>query len=166
MSNETSAETGVVNYYEMSKAEIERAVTFEEAIGELNDRGIDSADVTLVLNPYETLNKDKDALLERPFLIRSAKFMVDKQTGKEYVNLWVVREDDRLFRVTDGSTGIFAQMNAEVERRLETGHKTPYNYFLVANGLRKSEFGIDKDGNTVELGDPTMVSKAATYYLA
>jgi len=160
------AGTTVSKQFEMGKTEIETIVSFAESLGEALPHGLDQASITVIANPYEALNKDKDALLDRPFMIRAVKFLTDEQTGQEYLNMWVVRDDDRLFRVTDGSTGIYAQMDSLVAKRINENHPTPYNFFLVPNGLRKSEFGIDEDHNTVKLGDPSMVSKAATYYLA
>jgi len=149
---------------QMPKQVYEGALNFAEAQAEAERiAGVEYA--TVVLNPYAPLNQDKSPLVDRPFVIRHVRFQTDKVTGANYLNMWVVRDDDALFRVTDGSTGIYAQMTQLVEERLDSDHPTPYDGFIVANGLRFSEYGLDKNNKAVDLGDKTAVSKGTTYYL-
>lgn len=123
-------------------------------------------DATVVLDPWEKLNQDKSPLVDRPFVLQHVKFMTDRETSANFANMFVVREDDRLFRVTDGSTGMYSQIAALVQDRLNAKHAHPYGPFVFPNGLRVSEFGIDKNGKAVTLGDPSQVGKGATYYFA
>lgn len=157
--------TGEVVDTVLRREVIDAPVTFLEAISEAEAFGLSEADYTVVTNVYEPLKKDKDALIGVPFFIRNVRFSQDKTTKKEFVILHVVDERNNRYLVTDGSTGLFTQISRIVEQRIDAGSPTPYNFILCANGLRKSEFGIDKDGNTVAIGDPALESKAATYYI-
>lgn len=162
------AQTGTdVSAFEMDKDTIETAYTFADAVAEAEKQsGVTRDNMVEVLNPYEALNKDKSPLLDKPFFVRHVKFQEDATTHQQYLNMWVVTEDNKLYRVTDGSTGIYEQMKKLVEKRLNEGHKTPYNFYFFPGGLRKSDFGLDADNNAVPLNDPSVVSKATTYYLA
>jgi hypothetical protein len=132
-------------------------VSFEEAIAQ---SGLTEAQATVIIDPYTTLNQDKDVLIDTPFFIRKVVFSEDKTTHKPYAVVWLVTNANQLFRMTDGSTGIYKQLVAICA---EAGRGAG---FLIANGLRKSEYGVNKKGEAVELGAPDMDSKAATYYLA
>lgn len=148
----------------ISKQELSVPLGFAEAQAEAAAAGV--TNTAVILDPYETLNADKDPLVDRPFFIRAIKFMIDQSTGAEYANLWCVRDDNRLYRVTDGSTGIYQQLVELVKERIATNHPTPYNFFLIANGLKRSDYGVNAANKAVPLGDPSQVSKATTYYLA
>jgi hypothetical protein len=156
--------TGEVTAFTLPKNESQRALTFAEALAEAAAHGAETSSIT-ILDPYEKVNKEKNVLLDRPLLVRAVKFMVDRATGNEYANFWVIRDDDRLFRVTDGGSGMYRQIGELVEERLAAGHPTPYNYFLFPNGLQKSEYLLDAAGNiTEDEGEAT--AKGATYYFA
>lgn len=131
------------------KDSINDVMTFDEAIAA---GGIPLEDTIVVINPYTVLNKDKDALLNKPFFIRMVKFTVDTDTGAEYAVFYAVTRDNEMFVVTDGSTGIHKQLISLVER-----YQRDYS-FLIANGLRKSDYKIESGENK---GKP-----ATTYYLA
>lgn len=148
------------------KAEYEVApASFADALAQIG-ANVSETDAHVIVDAWQKLNQDKDPLVGRPFTIQHVAFMEDPKTHNPYVNLWVVRDDDALFRVTDGSTGIFQQVTKLVEDRLAAGHAYPYDYYIIDNGLTRSDFMIDKNGKAVPDDDPTGVSKAATYYLA
>lgn len=149
----------------ISKTSLDTPMSFEEALAEASEFKLSEADYVVVTNIYEPLGKNKDELLGRPFFIRNVRFSADKVTGNPFVILHAIDQQNNRWLVTDGSSGIYTQMNALVTARIQNNHPTPYNFFLVANGLRKSEFGIDDKGNAVPLGDETAVSRGATYYL-
>lgn len=152
----------------MDKEQYETALTFSDAVTEATNAGLGREDMLTVLNPYEAMNQDKSALLDVPFMIRHVAFLVDEKTQNGYLNMWVITENDKLYRVTDGSTGIHKQMLALVGKRLEEGHKTPYDYFVVPGGLRSSTFDVDASGIPIKKGDTTtkVSSTATTFYLA
>ena len=152
----------------MDKEQYETALTFAAAVSEATNAGLGREDMLTVLNPYEAMNQDKSALLDVPFMIRHVAFLTDEKTGNGYLNMWVITENDKLYRVTDGSTGIHKQMLSLVGKRLDEGHKTPYDYFVVPGGLRSSTFDVDANGTPIRKGDTeTKVSSTATtYYLA
>lgn len=149
----------------ISRDSLDTALTFAEAVSEAEAYGLSPEEYTVVTNIYEPLGKNKDALLAKPFFVRSVRFSADKITGNPFVILHVVSHDGNRYLVTDGSSGIYKQMDALVTRRITEGHKTPYNFYMIANGLRKSEFGINANGETVALGAADMKERAATYYL-
>ena len=146
----------------------EAPVTFAAAVQEAIDQGVTREQMLTVLNPYETLNQDKSALLDVPFMIRHVAFLIDEKTQRGYLNAWVITNADKLYRFTDGSTGIHKQMAAIVSKRLDDDHPTPYDYFVVPGGLRYSEFDVDAGGVPIKKGDTTtkVSSTARTYYLA
>ena len=152
----------------MAKDQYETALTFAEAVGEATTAGLSKEDMLTVLNPYEAMNQDKSPLLDVPFMIRHVAFLTDEKTGNGYLNMWVITEGDKLYRVTDGSTGIHKQMLALVGKRLEEAHPTPYDYFVVPGGLRSSTFDVGADNKPIKKGDTTtkVTSTATTYYLA
>lgn len=125
--------------------ELNAVRTFDELIA---STGIPEADLVVIVNPYTVLNKDKDALLNKPFFIRHVRFTADKQTGAPFCVFYAVTKDNEMFVVTDGSTGIYAQLQKITEDYGRQGN------FLIANGLRKSDY-------LAENGQP-----ATTYYLA
>ena len=152
----------------MEKDQYESALTFADAVAEATAAGLKRDDMLTVLNPYEAMNQDKSALLDVPFMIRHVAFLVDDKTERGYLNMWVITENDKLYRVTDGSTGIHKQMLALVGKRLEENHRTPYDYFVVPGGLRSSTFDVDAENKPIKKGDKTtkVASTATTYYLA
>lgn len=153
----------------LNRDQVDEVLSFREVLAEANTHGLSPDQVTVLFNPYTTLNQNKDPLLEVPFIIRAVKFHDDpKPNGEvvEYANAWCITEDDKLFRLTDGSTGIFQQLKKIVTKRIEDKHPTPFNYIGVPNGLRKSEYWINKDGKPVDDDSPERDRQATTYYLA
>lgn len=152
----------------MDKEQYETALTFEDAVKEAVGAGLTREDMLTVLNPYEAMNQDKSPLLDVPFIIRHVAFLMDEETKNPYLNMWIITEGNKLYRVTDGSTGIHKQMLALVGKRLDENHLTPYDYFVVPGGLRASEFKVGADGKPIKKGDTTtkVTGSATTYYLA
>lgn len=152
----------------MQKEQYETALTFADAVDEAKGAGLTREDMLTVLNPYEAMNQDKSALLDVPFMIRHVAFLVDEKTINPYLNMWVITEGNKLYRVTDGSTGIHKQMLGLVGKRLDENHPTPYDYFVVPGGLRASIFDVDAEGTPIKKGDKEtkVASTATTYYLA
>lgn len=126
------------------QGDINSVATFEELAANAE---------TLVFNPYEVINKDKDALIGVPFVIRHGRIATDQNTFQDYAVLYVVTKDNDMYVVTDGSTGIMAQYVAKVN---EYGKPGP---FLIPNGLRKSEYLYEDPISGVK-------SPAVTYYFA
>ena len=131
------------------KESINDVMTFDEAIAA---SGLRVEDTIVVINPYTVINKDKDALLNKPFFIRMVRFAIDEETGAEYAVFYAVTRDNEMYVVTDGSTGIHQQLLKLVDK-YDRDHS-----FLIANGLRKSDYKIADGENK---GKP-----ATTYYLA
>lgn len=164
------AETAVSPLVARQKSDVARNTFDPTLIPASFSSAMDSAiaenpNAVVILDAWEKLNQDKTPLIDRSIVISYVKFMTDKETGANYVNMWVVRDDDRLYRVTDGSTGIYDQMSAKVAELLAADDPHPYGPFVFPNGLRVSEYGLDKNNKPVPLGDPSAVSKGATYYL-
>lgn len=149
----------------LTRDELDTPLTFEEAWAEISDHGLSENDVVLVTNVYEPLGKNKDPLVAKPFVVRSVKFSADKVTGNPFVIMHCIDQQNNRWLLTDGSSGIYKQMDAQVAKRMEDGHPYPFNFYVVANGLRKSEFGIDANGSAVPLGDSMAVDRGATYYI-
>lgn len=151
----------------LSNDELNEVIDFDAAVAQA---GLREEDMVLIASPYTVLNQDKDPLLATPFFIRSVRFAEDVESVNEngepsqYCVLHVVDRANNMFVVTDGSTGIFKQIMREVEKRIENGHATPTQNFMVVNGLRKSTYKIGADNKPVAKGKPGR--DAATYYFA
>lgn len=145
-------------------------VTFDEALAEAQKAGLSESDMVVVSNPYIVLNKDKDVLLDKPFFVKLVRFTTDAETGNPFAILYAIAQDNSMYVITDGSKGIFTQAQAIVKQRIKDGNPTPFQNWLVANGLRKSEYPLGVDNLPLTKADiqagvkPS--GKGVTYYLA
>lgn len=138
-------------------------LTFEEAIAAA---GLTEEQMVFVASNYRVLTgDDKSELIAKPFFIRLARFAIDPETDRPYVVLYVVTKDNEMLILTDGSTGIYKQISKRVAERIEDKHPTPVENWMVVNGLRVSEYGIDADGNPVAAGVKP-AGKARTFYIS
>jgi len=153
--------TDVANYRVLSADELNATVSFEEALAQ---SGLTSEQIVVVASPYTVLNKDKGILVDNPFFIRNVRFATDEDSGNEYAVFYAVTRANEMYVVTDGSTGIRAQLKSIVAQREKDGHPTPTQNFLVANGLRVSEYGLNADNKPAKAGEK-VTGKASTYYL-
>lgn len=144
----------------LSQDVLNTPVTFSQATGELG-----SIPEAFVASPYTVLtNREKDALINRPFYIRAVRFTTDPKTEQSYVIVYGVTEDDFMFIFTDGSTGVYSQLRTEVQARIDDNHPTPYEGILVANGLRVSEYDLNAENKPAKPGEK-VTGRGATYYL-
>lgn len=96
--------------------------------------------------------KDKNELLNVPFLILEWKFVKDPDTGNDYVSVLVMHAvTGTKGRFNDGSTGIYAQL------RQVTNEYGINGGVAVKHGLRKSTYDKEVDGK---------MQKATTFYLS
>lgn len=135
----------------ISSEELNTAVTIQEAIAAAQAMGLTEEDMTVVVNPYEVLNQDKDPLLGVAFFIRYVRFAVDEKTGAEYAVLYCVTRENKMYVVTDGSTGIYRQL-----LKIVADYGRDVNFF-IPSGLRKSDYEVEINGRK---------QPATTYYLA
>lgn len=147
---------------------LDAPISWEAALNEL---GLAEAEMVLVGSAY-TVEKDKDKLLSEPFYIREVRFATDPVTDNEYAVLYCVAKADHIGQIiiTDGSTGIHRTISAAVASRIAEGHPTPYNGYIIPNGLRKSDYPTDADGKPLtkkELADGVKPKgMGTTYYFA
>jgi hypothetical protein len=132
--------------------DLNTVVTMRDAVEAALATGLTRDDVEVIVSPYEVLNKDKSPLLNVPFFIRKVAFKKDPETEGGYAVVHLVDANDKLWVMTDGSTGIYTQLVKIVEN---AGRD---HDFFIANGLRKSDYKIPDGPNA---GQP-----ATTYYLA
>jgi hypothetical protein len=162
----TNATEIVVANSVLSRAQLDAPVSFHEAMAEL---GLAQAEMVLMGSAY-LIEKDKDKLLSLPFYIREVRFAEDAETGNEYAVLYVVTERDEQLIITDGSTGIHAQISAAVQARIASDHVAPFNGYIIPNGLRKSEYSTGENGAPLtkeQLKAGVKPSgKGVTYYFA
>lgn len=153
----------VAELRQLSADDVNAVLTFDEAIAA---SGFNQEDILFLGSPYRILKGDEKAELENvPFFIRSWRFAIDKDTERPYVVVHTVTKENELIILTDGSTGIFAQLDKLSRQRIAAGHATPFENALVANGLRYSEYGVTAEGKPAKAGEK-IDSKARTYYLA
>lgn len=147
----------------MDEATINRVASFQEALQTAAQvTGFTQADLVYQASAYPLL-ENKDALIGVPFIIMEAKFSESKKyknadgVGNRFVILYVVTEQDEKWTVTDGSTGIAADIERLITEREEKGLMPSNQAILVKNGLTRSDYEYtDEKGN---------VSDASTYYL-
>lgn len=102
-----------------------------------------------VLGDGFELLKDKDKLVNVPFIILNYSFHKDEKTGQEYAVVRLVTINDQKVIITDGGTGIYAQLRDLSARGI--------NGAIGVNGLRVSEYEVEVDGKS---------SVAKTHYLS
>lgn len=150
----------------LTRQQLDAPITFAEAMQEL---GLAQAEMVLVGSAY-TVERDKDKLLSEPFYIREVRFATDETSEQDYAVMYLVTAKDEQLIITDGSTGIYRTISFAVKQRIDEGHPTPYNGYIIPNGLRKSEYPIHKDGTPLskrEIAAGVKASgKASTYYFA
>jgi hypothetical protein len=140
-------------------ATVNDVVSFSDIQSMARVAGLDEADVVFLANPYTVLqNRDKDKLIGIPFMIRYWRFTQDEKTKRYYVVAYCVTRDDEMFILTDGSTGIKAQLASLTVKRKEDGHKFPDQYAMIVSGLTRSDYDYEDDKGEI--------SEAHTYYLA
>lgn len=96
--------------------------------------------------------KDKNILVNKPFLILDWRVNVDPDTGNKYVNVLIMGPNGDKARFNDGGVGVCKQLMQVQEQYGIIGIECKY-------GLRKSEY-------TVPQGDGKPPTKAVTFYLA
>lgn len=130
-----------------------------ELVGLPSFSDADADMAVVIVDPYTKL-ADKDVLVGRAFDIVNAKIITDRETGNTYWMFEIVDVEDNLWRMTDGGTGIASQF-PELLAKYGAGR------MRFANGLRVSEYAVDKDGLPVtpERGNKAH-GKAKTYYFA
>lgn len=94
--------------------------------------------------------KDKDKLVDTPFLVCDFRFITDPDTEREYVSVLVMNANGEKARFNDGSTGVYAQLKSVHEQYGVIG-------ITCKNGLRKSGYTKEINGK---------MEKATTYYLS
>lgn len=155
----------LVNPALLAREEINLAVTFEEALAIAAQKtGLTSDALAFIGSPYTVLKgTDKDKLVDEPLFVRNWRFAMDDETEREYAVMHVVTKREvmpdmgSLFIITDGSTGICAQLRAETEKRVGDSHPTPTQNLLIPNGLTRSDYTIE--------GDDGKPQDATTFYL-
>lgn len=147
-------------FYSQTEDELNSFMTFDEAFIHAN---LSEADLTFQGSLYSAV--EKDALVNRPFKIRSWKFS-NGDYGKYVIAFIVIHGTNENVLFTDGSAGIYRQLEHVTQDRLKNDNPYPLEYLLVPNGLRASEYGLDEFNQPVKLGDPAAVSRAKTFYLA
>lgn len=146
--------------------EINTPVTFEEALA---SSGLNEEEYSFISSPYTVLKDDGKMQLENvPFYVKAWNFSRDTETGNPYVILYVVTKNNDMFIITDGSTGIFAQMTELTKKRIAQGHAHPVEHLMVANGLRVSEYALHKENGELRpaKAGEKVDGKGRTFYLA
>lgn len=125
--------------------------------------GIDDTDV---ISPWSRV--EKSDLVNRPFYIRQWKILESKDfIGNEFVVVFAVTYDGSMVIFSDGGQGVAKQLRGVTERRFASGSYAFDNggeFLRVPNGLRVSEYDLDKNGNVTKDASQKF-STGTTYYL-
>lgn len=136
--------------------------SFEDALAYFNaNEGI--VNIGDVAGDGYILTRDKEQLVNVPFVIVDWRPVVDEATARTYATIRLITSDGRKYRINDGSTGICQQLNEIMDRHgVSKG-------IAVAKGLFKSEYLVSNDehnhGQVVAKDYAGKKSTAATYYL-
>lgn len=131
--------------------------TFQDALSYLESQGHGVVKSTDVLGDGFEVLQDKKRLIAVPFVIIDWDY-VPGDMGR-YVTVRLMTAENRKFRISDGSSGIYQQLEKLTE---EKGMKSG---LAVPGGLRESTFWIDKAGTPVNEDSPDRVKKVTTFYL-
>lgn len=139
----------------VSRASLEEVLTYDQVIAL---SGLTEAELTFLGSVYRVI--DKEEAINRAFVVRDVKFKFGDR-GPYCVIYAVMRDTDEMVILTDGSTGIYAQLEAlSPDDEMEITRP-----FVVPNGLRKSVYELGEDGHAAKKGEGTG-RFGATYYLA
>jgi hypothetical protein len=132
--------------------------------------GVEISSGEEITDGYEKL-ENKDRLLDTPIVLIDWSEFQSKEYGATATSVRIMTFAGEKFRIADGSTGIFRQLEEISNVRVKAGHKTPTQGLIVRGGLRKSEYWVSTvDGRalTEEEAEQTpkeLKKKATTYYL-
>lgn len=158
MSESTQESANVPATRQMFAPEDLRAIaSFEDAKRLLMEQGVEMRDASHEIGDGFVMLENKDDLVNKPLIILAWMF-TDGDFGDKYSILRLVTADGRKLVVTDGGTGIKAQLQEYTER---TGIQQG---LFVERGLRKSEYDTDVNGQPTQ--DKTLATgRGCTYYL-
>lgn len=137
--------------------------TLQEAVSYFNaNEGV--VDIADFLGDGFTLIRDKEQLVNIPFLILDWNWINDPATARTYASVRVITSDNRRLRFNDGSTGIARQLENLETQGIKTGVR-------VSGGIAKSEYLIDRETRKVVTQDyaennDIVTERAVTYFLA
>lgn len=141
--------------------------SFDDALAAMRDTGEDVVLADAELGNGFSIADDrvKDRLIKVPLAVLSWDFNKGEygnpeDGSDEFVSAMVVTQTGEKFVINDGSTGIRKQLQEYTKR---TGRQSN---MVVRNGLRKSDYFIDKEtGIPVARGYTGPKEPAHTYYL-
>jgi hypothetical protein len=114
--------------------------SFQDALRLLEGSGISVEDATEVIGDGFEMLDDKTKLVDQPFVILAWLFAPgdykDEQTGEtsEFCIMRLVTGEGKKYVVTDGSTGLSAQLRDYEQRTGKMGG------LIVRRGLRRSDY--------------------------
>ena len=157
MANTTVDHIAARDYY--TDARLASIVTFEDALREAQLYAqVDS--IEAYGNGF-TLEKNKDKLINVPFLILTWTWHKSDHGDGQYVAMEVVTKFNDKLVILDGSakSGIAAQLREIEQTRIDNGYSaSARSNLLVPRGLEKSIYDyVDEDG---------AVESGTTYYLS
>lgn len=119
---------------------------------------------------YEIL-ENKDRLISTTFIIVDWHKFDSAEFNQEATTVRLMTMTGEKLRISDGSTGIHAQLDEIYRARVDAGHPMPNAGVVVKNGLTKSEYWVSiADGKAMtqkeaEETPADLRKKAKTYYL-
>lgn len=84
---------------------------------------------------------EKDSLVNVPFLlVQWAISNPEASENGQYIVARGMTKENQRFRISDGSTGILAQLVSLTVGRMKDGHPAPNSGLLCEKGLRRSDY--------------------------
>lgn len=149
--------TTAIDKFDQYKADLNNIRNADEAYRLLQAQGVALADNDVDGIIQREIIDDKSKILGMPFVILSWDFH-EGDFGDFVSALVIFPNDEKIYVLNDGSTGIFKQLQEITRNREENGHPFPQAGRRVDKGLRVSDYDYtDEKGKT---------APAKTYYLA
>ena len=155
MTQDTTANLPAVQTFDPE--DLRAISSFQDAQRLLEATGIGIADATTEIGDGFVLLDNKDELLNKPLIILAWLF-ADGDFGEKFSVMRIVTADGGKYVVTDGGTGIKAQLESYTQR---TGRSAGH---FVERGFRKSEYDTDSEGKPTQ-DKSKAKGRGTTHYL-
>jgi hypothetical protein len=130
--------TALVVRQGLTEDALREVTTWDDAMRALVDAGMVSSTARDVLGVGFETTRDKDQLINRPFIIVEYSEH-DGDVGR-FCFVRCITKDGAKFQFTDGSTGIFAQLSGKYKRDgMVVG-------IVAQNGLNRSDYQVTIEG--------------------
>lgn len=156
---------------ELPLADVQNLHTLEDIERYFAAQGVELSAGEEISDGFEKL-ENKDRLIGTPIILIDWRELWSDENAGYFHTIRLMTAAGEKYRISDGSTGISAQLREITEVRTNDPRKLPNAGLIVKDGLTKSEYWVSKDGGRAltsqeaESLPADQKRKAATYYLS